>query len=232
MIIHRPAHTRGNPFTDWITSFRTFSFAGYFNPKYRNFSHLRTINDDRVQPGGHVPEHEHKNMEIFGYVVEGVCRHTDSHGKILDIPAGAVQRMSTGSGISHTEGNASDKPNRYMQLWIEPNVLEITPGYEQKTIPLEDKQGKLCLVASPDGENHSVKIHADAKIYAGLFNGNQSAILAINPKLKAYVHLIKGSLNVNGNSLSTGDALLIEGETKIQIKDGGNAEVLVFELTA
>jgi redox-sensitive bicupin YhaK (pirin superfamily) len=197
------------------------------------WGNLRVINEDRVAAGMGFGKHGHRNMEIISYVLSGELAHEDSMGNVKGIPPGDIQRMSAGTGVTHSEFNhAKDQTTHFLQIWIEPNVLEITPGYEQKTIPLEDKQGKLCLVASPDGENHSVKIHADAKIYAGLFNGNQSAILAINPKLKAYVHLIKGSLNVNGNSLSTGDALLIEGETKIQIKDGENAEVLVFELTA
>ena len=130
MIIHRLANTRGNPRASWISSFRTFSFPGYYDENYMNFSDLQTINDDRVEPNGHVPEHEHKNMEIFGYVVEGVCRHTDSHGNVLDIPTGAVQRMSTGIGIKHTEGNASDKQNRYLQLWIRPNVFDTEPIHE------------------------------------------------------------------------------------------------------
>ena len=144
MIIHRPAHTRGNPRASWINSYRTFSFPSYYDSRYMNFSDLQTINDDRVQPGGHVPIHVHKNMEIFGYVVEGVCRHTDSHGKSIDVPTGAVQRMSTGSGISHTEGNSSDKPNRYLQLWIRPNVFDTEPIHEWHQFTREDKLNRFC----------------------------------------------------------------------------------------
>ena len=146
MVVHRPSYTRGNPNTNWINSYRTFSFPGYFDPKYKNFGDLQTINDDRVQPGGHVPEHEHKNMEIFGYVVEGTCRHTDSHGNVLDIPAGAVQRMSTGSGIRHTEGNATDTPNRYLQLWIRPNVFDTEPIHDWYQFTREDKLNNFCDV--------------------------------------------------------------------------------------
>ena len=146
MLILRPANTRGNPRIDWINSFRTFSFPGYFDPKYKNFSHLQTINDDRVQPGGHVPLHEHKNMEIFGYVVEGECRHTDNQGRSHNVPAGSVQRMSCGSGISHTEGNASDSPNRYLQLWIRPNVFDTDPEYGWHQFTREDKLNKFCDV--------------------------------------------------------------------------------------
>ena len=142
MITLRPAHTRGNPYESWINSYRTFHFPPYYNFECTNFGDLETINDDRVQPGGHVPEHEHKNMEIFGYVVEGVCRHTDSHGNVLDIPAGAVQRMSSGSGIKHTEGNASDTPNRYLQLWVRPNVFDTEPIHDWYQFNREDKLNK------------------------------------------------------------------------------------------
>jgi len=172
-------------------------------------------------------------MEIISYVLSGELAHQDSMGNVKGIPPGDVQRMSAGAGVTHSEFNhAKNQTTHFLQIWIEPSILEVAPGYEQKTIPLENKQGKLCLVASPNGKNNSVKISADAKMYAGLFNGEQVATLAINPKLKAYVHLIQGSLKVNGESLSSGDALLIQDEAKIQIKDGINAEVLVFELAA
>jgi len=163
MIIHRPAHTRGNPRASWINSYRTFSFPSYYDARYMNFSHLQTINDDRVQSGGHVPIHEHRNMEIFGYVVEGVCRHTDSHGKVLDIPAGAVQRMSTGSGIKHTEGNASDSPNRYLQLWIRPKVLDTDPIHEWYQFTREDKLNQFCDITA------KLPIKQDARLLAGIF---------------------------------------------------------------
>ena len=132
----------------------------------------------------------------------------------------------------HSEFNhAKDQTTHLLQIWIEPNVLEISPGYEQKTIPLNDKQGKLRLVASPDGADDSVQIHADAKMYAGLFNGPQTAQLALNPQRKAYAHLISGSLSINGHSLSGGDALLIENESELVIEEGKNAEVLIFDLS-
>ena len=162
MIILRPASSRGNPRASWINSYRTFSFPSYYDARYMNFSHLQTINDDRVQPGGHVPIHEHKNMEIFGYVVEGVCRHTDSKGNILDIPAGAVQRMSTGSGIKHTEGNASDKPNRYLQLWVRPNVLNTEPSHDWHQFSREDKLNKFCDITE------KLPIKQNARLLAGI----------------------------------------------------------------
>jgi redox-sensitive bicupin YhaK (pirin superfamily) len=177
-------------------------------------------------------KHGHRNMEIISYVLSGELAHQDSMGNIESIPPGDVQRMSAGSGVTHSEFNhAKDQTTHFLQIWIEPNVLEIAPSYEQKTIPLVDKQGKLRLIASPDGKDGSVKIFADARIYAGLFDGLQSAQLQLDPMRKAYVHLIKGSLNVNGQKLAGGDALLIENESSLQISDGNDAEVLFFDLS-
>jgi hypothetical protein len=172
-------------------------------------------------------------MEIISYVLSGELAHEDSMGNVKGIPPGDVQRMSAGTGVTHSEFNhAKDQTTHFLQIWIEPNALEITPGYEQKTIPPANKQGKLCLVASPDGQDGSVSMTADAKMYAGLFDGNQSASLTLNPKRKAYVHLIQGSLSVNGQDLNAGDALLIQDESQIDIANGKSAEVLVFDLSA
>jgi redox-sensitive bicupin YhaK (pirin superfamily) len=222
MIVHRPADTRGNPRENWINSYRTFSFPGYFNPKYRYFGHLQTLNDDRVQPGGHVPEHEHKNMEIFGYVVEGVCRHTDSHGKILDIPAGAVQRMSTGSGIKHTEGNSSDKPNRYMQLWIEPNVLDVEPRHDWYQFTREDKLNKFCDITE------KLPINQDARLLSGIFTQEYSYNL--NNTRKYYLYVVSGELTINDLSLIEGDGLSFIEEDQIQINTTSESEIILFDL--
>lgn len=227
----RKSQDRGYADHGWLKSFHSFSFAGYHDPQFMGWGNLRVINEDRIAPGMGFGKHGHRNMEIISYVLSGKLAHQDSMGNVKGIPPGDVQRMSAGSGVTHSEFNhAQDQTTHFLQIWIEPNTLEIPPSYEQQSIPLVEKQGKLCLVASPSGENYSVKIHADAKLYAGLFNGNESASLAINSKLKAYVHLIQGSLNVNGERLNSGDALLIQDEAAIQIKDGENAEVLVFEL--
>jgi hypothetical protein len=153
-------------------------------------------------------------------------------GNIKGIPPGDVQRMSAGSGVSHSEFNhAKDQTTHFLQIWIEPNVLEIEPGYEQQTIPVIEKEGKLRLIASSTGEDHSVKIHADAKLYAGLFNGVQSSILQLDPKRKAYAHLVRGTLTINGQKLAGGDALFVEGETSLEISEGVDAEVLIFDLS-
>ena len=191
------------------------------------------INEDRVVPGMGFGKHSHRNMEIISYVLSGELAHEDSMGNVKGIPPGDVQRMSAGTGVTHSEFNhAKDQTTHFLQIWIEPNALEITPGYEQKTIPPANKQGKLCLVASPNGQDGSVSMTADAKMYAGLFDGNQAASLSLNPKRKAYVHLIQGSLSVNGQDLNAGDALLIQDESQIDIANGKSAEVLVFDLSA
>jgi redox-sensitive bicupin YhaK (pirin superfamily) len=197
------------------------------------WGNLRVINEDQVAAGMGFGKHGHRNMEIISYVLSGELAHEDSMGNIKGIPPGDIQRMSAGTGVTHSEFNhAKDQITHLLQIWIEPNVLEIEPGYEQKTIPLSDKQGKLRLVASPDGADGSVKIFADAKVYAGLFDGLQSAQLQLDPKRKAYVHLIQGSLVINGQNLSGGDALLIQDESHLEIANGKSAEVLVFDLSA
>jgi redox-sensitive bicupin YhaK (pirin superfamily) len=176
-------------------------------------------------------KHGHRNMEIISYVLSGELAHQDSMGNVKGIPPGDVQRMSAGTGVTHSEFNhAKDQTTHFLQIWIEPNVLEIEPSYEQKTIPAINKQGKLCLVASPDGQDGSVCISADAKMYAGLFDLGQSSKLMLDPLRKAYVHLIRGSLQVNGQTLQDGDALLIQDEQELTFSEGKNAEVLVFDL--
>jgi redox-sensitive bicupin YhaK (pirin superfamily) len=222
MINHRPAKTRGNPKASWINSYRTFSFPGYYDPKYNNFSDLQTINDDRVQPNGHVPIHEHKNMEIFGYVVEGVCRHTDSHGNILDIPAGAVQRMSTGLGIKHTEGNASDKPNRYLQLWIKPNVENTEPIHEWYQFTREDKLNKFCDITE------KLPIKQNAKLLSGIFT--QNFTFDLNNGRNYYLYVVSGTSIINDIPLIEGDGLSFIEEDKININTNTETEIILFDL--
>jgi redox-sensitive bicupin YhaK (pirin superfamily) len=172
-------------------------------------------------------------MEIISYVLSGNLAHKDSMGNVKGIPPGDVQRMSAGKGVMHSEFNhAEGAQTHFLQIWIEPNVHGIEPSYEQKTVPSVAKRGQLQLVASPQGEGHAVKINADAALYAGLLDGAESAVLALNPARKAYVHLIQGQLRVNGVALQGGDAALIEGETQLSLNQGHNAEVLVFDLSA
>jgi len=197
------------------------------------WGNLRVINEDRVAAGMGFGKHGHRNMEIISYVLSGELAHEDSMGNIKGIPPGDVQRMSAGTGVTHSEFNhAKDQTTHFLQIWIEPNVMEIPPSYEQKSIPLAEKQNKLCLIASPDGSGNAVKIHADARVYAGLFNGQQSQKLDLDLQRKAYVHLIRGTLQVNNLLLSSGDALLLENENSLLIGDAKDAEVLVFDVSS
>jgi redox-sensitive bicupin YhaK (pirin superfamily) len=232
MLILRKAQDRGYADHGWLKSFHSFSFAGYHDPQFMGWGNLRVINEDRVAAGMGFGKHGHRNMEIISYVLSGELAHEDSMGNVKGIPPGDVQRMSAGTGVTHSEFNhAKDQTTHFLQIWIEPNVMEIPPSYEQKTIPPADKQGKLCLIASPDGSGNAVKIHADARVYAGLFNGSQSQKLNLDSERKAYAHLVKGSLQINGIPLSSGDALLIENEAELLISDGNDAEVIIFDLS-
>jgi redox-sensitive bicupin YhaK (pirin superfamily) len=232
MLTLRKAQDRGYADHGWLKSFHSFSFAGYHDPNFMGWGNLRVINEDQVSAGMGFGKHSHRNMEIISYVLSGELAHEDSMGNVEGIPPGDIQRMSAGTGVTHSEFNhAKDKTTHLLQIWIEPNIMEITPSYEQKTIPMIEKQGKFCLIASPDGADNAVKIYADAKIYAGLFDQNQSAQLNLDPKRKAYIHLVKGELHVNGAILNGGDALLIQDEKEILISGGKNAEVLVFDLS-
>jgi len=222
MIIHRPAHTRGNPRAYWINSYRTFSFPSYYDARYIHFSDLQTINDDRVQPRGHVPIHEHKNMEIFGYVVEGKCRHTDSHGNVIDIPAGAVQRMSAGRGIRHTEGNASDSPNRYLQLWIRPNVLDTEPIYEWHQFTREDKLNTFCDITE------KLPIKQDARLLAGIFT--HDFIFNLDSNRSYYLYVVSGTSTVNDIPLVEGDGLSFTEESLLKIATTSETEIILFDL--
>jgi len=233
MLFLRKSEDRGYADHGWLKSFHSFSFAGYQDPKFMGWGNLRVINEDRVAPGMGFGKHGHRNMEIISYVLSGELAHQDSMGNVKGIPPGDIQRMSAGSGVTHSEFNhAKDQTTHFLQIWIEPNVLEIAPGYEQKTIPPASKEGTLRLVASPDGQDESVSISADAKMFAGLFNGDQSTSLTLDPSRKAYVHLIRGSLQVNGQVLNGGDALMIQDENQLAISHGKSAEVLVFDLSA
>jgi redox-sensitive bicupin YhaK (pirin superfamily) len=232
MLTLRKAQDRGYADHGWLKSFHSFSFAGYHDPQFMGWGNLRVINEDRVAAGMGFGKHGHRNMEIISYVLSGELAHEDSMGNVKGIPPGDVQRMSAGTGVTHSEFNhAKDQTTHFLQIWIEPNMMEIPPSYEQKTIPLTDKQGKLCLIASADGSGNAVKIQADAKLYAGLFDGPESARLNLEPNRKAYVHLIRGELQINGIPLHGGDALLIEDLAEILISSGKNAEVLVFDLS-
>ena len=231
MLKLRRSQDRGYADHGWLKSFHSFSFAGYHDPSHMGWGNLRVINEDCIAPGTGFGTHSHNDMEIISYVLSGNLAHKDSMGNVKGIPPGDVQRMSAGSGVQHSEFNHADgQSTHFLQIWIQPNVKGIEPGYEQKTIPELEKRGHLRLVASPDGENGSVSIHADALLYAGLFDGAEQAELVLNPERKAYVFLIRGSLMVNDQPLAAGDALLVEQESLLTFTAGQDAEVLVFDL--
>ena len=231
MITLRKSQDRGFADHGWLKSFHSFSFAGYYDPEHMGFGNLRVINEDRIAPGTGFGTHGHRDMEIVSYVLSGELAHRDTLGNVKGIPPGDVQRMSAGRGVQHSEFNhAKDQTTHFLQIWIEPNVTGIEPSYEQKTFPEGDKRGRLRLVASPDGAEGSVTLHADARMFAGLFDGAERATIDLPQGRKAYVHLVRGALEVNGKPLSAGDAALLKDESQIQLANGQQAEVLVFEL--
>jgi redox-sensitive bicupin YhaK (pirin superfamily) len=204
----RRSDERGRADHGWLKSRHSFSFADYFDPDHVHFGPLRVINEDRVAPGGGFDTHGHRDMEIVSYVLAGALEHKDSMGTGSVIKPGDVQRMSAGKGVLHSEFNASRfDPVHFLQIWILPDVAGIAPEYEQKHFAAAEKRGRLRLVAAKGGREGAVKIHQDASVYAGLFDGAESATLALAPGRKAYVHVARGSLVANGTALAAGDAL-------------------------
>jgi hypothetical protein len=231
MLTLRKSAERGHADHGWLQSHHSFSFADYHDPAHMGWGNLRVINDDLIAPGGGFGMHGHRDMEIITYVTTGLLAHKDSMGNGTVIPPGDVQRMSAGSGVRHSEFNqAPDAPTHLLQIWIEPREKGIAPGYEQKTFAETEKRGHLRLIASPDGAEGSVTIHADAALYAGLFTGGESATLPLDVARKAYVHLVRGSLAVNDHILHAGDAALLANEDRLVLDRGDDAEVLVFDL--
>ena len=231
MIRLRKSQERGYADHGWLKSFYSFSFAGYYDPQHMGWGNLRVINEDRIAPGTGFGTHGHRDMEIVSYVLSGALAHRDSMGNVQTIIPGEVQRMSAGTGVRHSEFNhAPDESTHFLQIWIEPDRAGIEPGYEQKAFTDADKRGRLCLVASRDGEQGSVTLHADARLHAGLLDGAELAELALDPARKAYVFLVRGSLSVNGEQLQAGDAALLADEVLLRLEQGRDAEVLVFDL--
>jgi quercetin 2,3-dioxygenase len=233
MLTLRKSNQRGLADHGWLKSLHSFSFAGYHDPRYMGWGNLRVINEDRIAPGTGFGTHGHRDMEIISYVLTGALAHKDTLGNVKAIPPGDVQRMSAGTGVQHSEFNhAPNEHTHFLQIWIEPKEMGVAPGYEQKTFAETTKRGQLRLVAANDGADGSVHINADAAIYAGLFDGGEAASLALDPARKAYVHLIRGQLRINGEQLRGGDALMVEGESQLHLAEGQDAEVLVFDLAA
>jgi len=231
MEIRRSAE-RGLAEHGWLKSFHTFSFADYHDPRHMGFGALRVINEDRVQPGQGFGTHGHRDMEIISYVLEGGLAHKDSMGNGSVIRPGDVQRMSAGTGVRHSEFNASDKELvHFLQIWIEPDKRGVQPSYEEKHFDESSKRGKLRLIASADGHDGSVVIHQDASIHAGLVNGAESVDFAPAAGRLVYVHVVRGAVSVNGEPLRAGDAVKLQGnDNKVRLDKGRDAEVLVFDL--
>jgi len=229
----RKSEDRGLADHGWLKSQHSFSFANYFDPQHVEFGVLRVINEDRVAAGGGFGTHPHRDMEIISYVLAGELSHRDSMGNGSVMRPGDVQRMSAGTGVSHSEQNASSKnPVHFLQIWIRPDRNGTAPGYEQKYFGPEEKRGRLRLIVSGDGAEGSVRMQQDARLYAGLFDGSETAELGIAAGRRAYVHLVKGALTVNGTRLAGGDALKLSDIAQLSIRDGKEAEVLVFDLPA
>jgi redox-sensitive bicupin YhaK (pirin superfamily) len=231
MLELRRSEERGHANHGWLDSYHSFSFADYYDPQHMGFGPLRVINEDRVNGGQGFGTHGHRDMEIITYVLDGELAHKDSMGNGSVIRPGDVQRMSAGTGVRHSEYNhAQDRQTHLLQIWIEPNLSGIAPGYEEKRFDQAEKRGRLRLIASPDGSEGSVVIHQDAKVFAGLFDGDERAGISLKPGRRAYVHVARGTVSVNGTELKAGDALKAVDETKIELGQGRQAEVLVFDL--
>jgi hypothetical protein len=227
----RRSNDRGFADHGWLKSYHTFSFADYFDPEHVEFGPLRVINEDRVQAGAGFGTHSHRDMEIISYVLAGELAHKDSMGNGSVIKPGDVQRMSAGSGVRHSEFNPSpSEPVHFLQIWIQPDKRNIEPSYEEKRFSPEEKRGRLRLIVSPDRAEGSLLIHQDAKVYAGLFTGDEHADLKVAHGRRIYVHVARGALTANGAALAAGDALRISDAGQLTLSDPKDAEVLVFDL--
>jgi redox-sensitive bicupin YhaK (pirin superfamily) len=231
MLQLRKSEERGHANHGWLDSYHSFSFAGYYDPQHMGFGPLRVINEDRIDGGTGFGTHGHQDMEIITVVLDGELAHKDSMGNGSVIRPGDVQRMSAGRGVKHSEFNHSqDSTTHLLQIWIEPNVKGIDPGYEEKNFPESERRGRLRLIASPDGSDGSVRMHQDAKLFVGLFDGDEKATVELGQQRLAYIHVATGALSVNGIALKAGDALKVSAESTLTLADGDNAQVLVFDL--
>lgn len=228
----RRASDRGFADHGWLRSFHSFSFAAYFDPEHVEFGALRVINEDRVAPGKGFGTHAHRDMEIITYVLDGQLEHKDSIGTGSIVEPGDVQRMSAGTGVRHSEFNPSPaEPVHFLQIWIQPDQLGIAPSYEQKRFDSDAKRGRLRLIASPDGRESSVTVHQNAFVYSALLDRDERAEHTLAPGRRAYVHVARGSITVNGELLDAGDAAKLTEASAVKLERGENAEVLLFDLS-
>ncbi|MBI4955534.1 MAG: pirin family protein [Myxococcales bacterium] len=231
MLTLRPESARGHADHGWLDSRHTFSFADYHDPRHMGFRGLRVLNEDRVQPDSGFGSHGHRDMEIVSYVLGGGLEHRDSMGTGSVIRPGDVQRMSAGTGVTHSERNASPtEVVHFLQIWLVPRERGLAPGYEQKHFAPGERDGRLRLVASPDGRDGSLTVHTDASLYAGLFGAGQTAELALAPGRHAWVHVARGTVRVNAHALSAGDGASLSDEVSVRLEGVDAAEVLVFDL--
>jgi redox-sensitive bicupin YhaK (pirin superfamily) len=231
MIQLRKANERGHAEHGWLDSYHSFSFADYHDPRHMGFRSLRVINEDRVAPGRGFPTHPHRDMEIISYVLDGSLSHKDSMGTGSVIKPGDVQRMSAGTGVLHSEFNASNEDQvHFLQIWLLPERRNLPPGYEQKSFDDAQKRGKLRLVASRDGRDGSVTVHQDVALYAGLFDAGERGEHALSPGRHAWVHVARGNARVNGVELGPGDAAQLSEEGRVLVEGVSGGEVLVFDL--
>lgn len=231
MLQVRKANERGHANHGWLDSYHTFSFASYFDPQNMGWGPLRVINDDTVAGGGGFPTHGHRDMEIISYVLDGALEHKDSIGTGSVIRPGDVQRMTAGTGISHSEYNHSaSEPVHFLQIWIVPSKQGLPPGYEQRHIPEGERSGRLRLIASPDGRDGSVTVHQDVRLHATLLDGEQRASLDLAAGRIGWVQVARGEVMLNGQRLVAGDGAALDGEPALVLDRATNAEVLVFDL--
>lgn len=235
MIQIRKSHERGYADHGWLKSFHSFSFAGYYDPAHMGWGNLRVINEDRIVAGTGFGAHPHHDMEIVSYVMEGELSHKDSMGNVQTIAPGEVQRMTAGTGVVHSEHNhAAGRTTHFLQIWLLPSRQALEPGYEQKRFSDAEKTNVLRLVASPDGQQGSVHLNADARIYASLVRPQPGQAVQLEHVLpqgrKAYVLVVQGHIEIAGQKLTSGDALLAENERSLRMESQQAAELLVFDL--
>ncbi len=227
----RRSQERGFADHGWLKSFHSFSFADYFDAEYVNFGPLRVINEDRVAAGAGFGTHGHRDMEIISYVLSGELAHKDSLGNGSTIRPGDVQRMSAGTGVRHSEFNPSPSAGvHFLQIWIQPNAAGLPPSYAERRFASAEKRGRLRLIVSGDGADGSLTMQQDARLYAGLFEGAESATLEVGPERRVYAHLARGAIKANGIELGAGDALRLGDGERLELSDGRDAEILVFDL--
>jgi redox-sensitive bicupin YhaK (pirin superfamily) len=231
MTLLRPANERGHAKHGWLDSYHTFSFGQYYDPDHLGVSNLRVINDDTVVPGGGFGTHGHQDMEIISYVLDGALEHKDSMGNGSIIHSGDVQRMSAGTGVQHSEFNHSKTaPVHFLQIWLEPNLTGIQPGYEEKHFPPELRRGRLVLLVSPDGRDGSISAHQDGLLYGTLLEAGENVRHSLAAGRRAYVHVARGRVSVNGQPMDTGDGATLSDVSKVNLEGLDHAEVLLFDL--